>query len=57
MARKTDKMNTSSQVLLNLSDLIFELNYFDSKVDKFHGIKVNLPKGYEPKIKIEVKKL
>ena len=57
MARKTDKMATSSQVLLNLSDLIFELNYFDSKVDKFHGIKVNLPKGYEPKIKIEVKKL
>lgn len=57
MARKTDKMSTSSQVLLNLSDLIFELNYFDSKVDKFHGIKVNLPKGYEPKIKIEIKKL
>lgn len=57
MTRKTDKMSTSSQLLLNLSDLIFELNYFDEKVDKFHGIKVNLPKGYEPKIKIEIKKL
>jgi hypothetical protein len=50
-------MFTSSQVMLNLSDLIFELNYFGDKVDKFHGVKTNLPKGYEPKIKIEVKKI
>lgn len=57
MTRKTEKMFTSSQVMLNLSDLIFELNYFTDKVDKFHGVKTNLPKGYEPKIKIEIKKI
>lgn len=57
MSRKTNKMFTSSQLMLNLSDLIFELNYFSDKVEKYHGIKNNLPKGYTPKIKIEVKKI
>ena len=57
MSRKTDKMFTSSQLLLNLSDLVLELNYYSDKVEKFHGVKNNLPKGYEPKIKIEVKKV
>lgn len=57
MTRKTDKMFTSSQVLFNLTDLIFELNYFEDKVQKFNGIKNNLPKNYEPQIKINIKKL
>lgn len=57
MTRKTDKMLTSSQLLLNLTDMIFELNYFNDRVEKFHGIKVNLPDDYDPVIQIKVNKL
>lgn len=57
MKRDTKKMSTSSQLVLNLTDKIFQLSYFENKVESFEGIKVNLPKGYTPKIKIEVKKI
>ena len=50
-------MSTSSQLVLNLTDKIFQLHYFENKVESFEGIKVNLPEGYTPKIKIEVKKV
>jgi hypothetical protein len=57
MRRDTDVMFTSSQTLLNLTDKIFHLEYFNDKVESFEGVKVNLPNGYSPKIKIEIKKL
>jgi hypothetical protein len=57
MNRKTKTMSTSSQVLLNVTDMIFEVNYFEDKVEEFKGIINKLPKGYEPTIKIEIKKL
>lgn len=57
MKRDTKKMSTSSQLVLNLTDKIFQLSYFENKVESFEGIKVNLPDGYTPKIKIEVKKI
>ncbi len=57
MNRKTKTMSTSSQVLLNITDMIFEVNYFEDKVEEFKGIVNKLPKGYEPTIKIEIKKL
>lgn len=57
MKRDTKKMSTSSQLVLNLTDKIFQLTYFENKVDEFFGIKTELPEGYSPKIKIEVKKV
>jgi hypothetical protein len=57
MKRDTKKMSTSSQLVLNLTDKIFQLTYFENKVDQFFGIKTELPEGYTPKIKIEVKKV
>lgn len=57
MRRKTDKLSTSSQLLLNLTDKIFELHYFKDKVQQFNGINNKLPIGYVPKIKVVVKKL
>jgi hypothetical protein len=33
------------------------LHYLKDKVEKFEGIKQDLPNGYEPKIKIEIKEV
>ena len=52
MRRDTKKMFTSSQVLLDLTNKVFTLNYFKDKVESFNGIKTKLPKGYQPKIKV-----
>jgi hypothetical protein len=57
MRRDTKEMWTSSQTVLNLTDRIIQINYFDSKVEEFAGIRTELPEGYTPKIKIEVVKL
>jgi hypothetical protein len=57
MNRKTKNMLTSSQVLLNLTDMIFEVHYFEDRVEEFKGIVNKLPLNYEPKIKIEIKKI
>lgn len=57
MRRDTKKMFTSSQTLMNLTDRIFHLEYFEDKVESFEGIKRKLPNGYTPKIKIEIKKI
>jgi hypothetical protein len=56
MTRKTNKMFTSSQIMLNLSDLVFRLDYFEDKVKKFHGIETQLPSDYSPKIRIDINK-
>jgi hypothetical protein len=57
MARDTDKMKTTSQMLLNLTKKIFILNYFGDRVDGYKGIKSDLPSDYKPKIQIIVKKI
>jgi len=57
MRRDTEEMWTSSQTVLNLTDRIVQINYFDSKVEEFAGIRTELPEGYTPKIKIEIVKL
>ena len=57
MKRDTDKMSTSSQTVMNLTDRILEITYFKDKVKEFKGIKTELPKGYIPKIKIEIKEI
>ena len=57
MRRQTDEMWTSSQTVMNLTDRILQINYFESKVEAFEGVRVELPDGYTPKIKIEVVKL
>jgi hypothetical protein len=57
MKRDTEDMSTSSQTVMNLTDRILEVTYFKDKVNEFKGIKTNLPKGYIPKIKIEIKEI
>jgi hypothetical protein len=57
MLRDTDKMFTSSQLLMDLTKKVFKLTYRENNVDEFVGIKRILPKGYEPKIKIIVTKV
>jgi len=57
MRRQGDEMFTSSQTIMNLTDRILTIEYFEDKVESFNGVRNELPKGYEPKIKIEVKKL
>jgi len=54
MRRDTEKMVTSSQLMLNLKERTLQLDYFKSKVEKFHGVRTILPNDYEPKIKIVV---
>jgi hypothetical protein len=56
MRRQTDSMFTSSQTVMNLTDKILEITYFDSQVSEFKGIKTDLPNGYVPKIKIQIVK-
>lgn len=57
MRRDTEKMSTSSQLMLNLTDREMTLHYFKSKVEKFNGIVNRLPEGHTPKIKINIKEL
>jgi hypothetical protein len=57
MKRDTEEMSTSSQTVMNLTDRILEVTYFTDKVNEFKGIKTNLPNGYVPKIKIEIKEI
>lgn len=57
MRRDTDKLFTSSQILLDLTNKTFKLTYIEHNVDEFLGIKRELPNGYTPKIKIIVSKV
>lgn len=57
MKRDTEEMSTSSQTVMNLTDRILEVTYFKDKVKEFKGIKADLPDGYVPKIKIEIKEI
>jgi hypothetical protein len=57
MRRQGEEMFTSSQTIMNLTDKVLIIEYFEDKVESFNGVRNELPKGYEPKIKIEVKKL
>jgi hypothetical protein len=57
MRRKSGEMFTSSQTIMNLTDKIFRVEYFADKVESFEGINRKFPKGYTPKIKIEVNKI
>lgn len=57
MTRDTDKMFTSSQLLLDLSNMVFKLTYRENNVEEFVGVRRSFPEGYEPKIKIVVTKI
>ena len=57
MMRDTNKMITSSQLLLDLTNKVLKLTYRENKIEFFEGIKRKLPDGYTPKIKIVVTKL
>ena len=57
MSRDTDKMKTTSQMELNLTQKIFILNYWGDRTEGFKGIRQELPSDYMPKIKIEIKDL
>lgn len=57
MARDTEKMETSSQTVMNLTDKILMVEYYPDRVEKFIGIVNKLPEGYTPTIKIVVKKI
>jgi len=57
MRRDTEKMSTSSQLMLNLTDKELTLHYFKSKVEEFHGVVNRLPEGHTPKIKINIKEV
>ena len=57
MMRDTDKMFTSSQLLLDLTNKVLKLTYRENQIESFDGIKRELPNGYTPKIKIIVTKL
>lgn len=55
--RDTNKMSTSSQLLLNLTDRVLELDYLADKTDAMQGITSSLPTGYNPKISISIRKI
>ena len=57
MRKDTPKMWTSSQTIMNLTETILEVNYYDHKVKSFNGIINKLPKGHTPKKKIIINKL
>lgn len=57
MSRDTEKMKTTSQMQLNLTQRIFTLNYFGNRIEGFKGVRVELPSDYIPKIKIRIKDL
>ena len=54
MSRDTDKMKTTSQIQLNLTQKKFVLAYWGDRVESFRGIKSELPSDYMPKIDIKV---
>jgi len=54
MWRNTNKMFSSSQICLNLTDGVLKVVLRESKIQNYLGIKNKLPKNYTPKIKIEV---
>ena len=55
MSRDTDKMKTTSQMQLNLTQKIFTLHYFGDRVEGFKGVRSELPSDYMPKIHIRIK--
>jgi hypothetical protein len=57
MSRDAEKMKTTSQMQLNLTQKIFTLNYFGDRVSGFKGVRDELPSDYIPKIKIRIKDL
>jgi hypothetical protein len=57
MRRQSDEMFTSSQTVMNLTDKVLEITYFEDRISEFKGIKTDLPRDYNPKIKIEIKKV
>lgn len=57
MRRQSKDMFTSSQTIMNLTDRILEIEYFADKIESFEGVRNELPKDYQPKIKIQVRKL
>ena len=57
MRRNTKSMFTSSQTIMNLTDRILQIEWFEDKVEEFKGINNKLPKGYKPKIKILIDKI
>jgi hypothetical protein len=57
MSRDTDKMKTTSQMELNLTQKIFVLNYWGDRVESFKGITSDLPSDYKPKIQIHIKEI
>lgn len=56
MLRDTDKMFTSSQLLLDLTNKVLKLSYREDNIEEFVGVKKQLPEGYTPKIRIIVTK-
>jgi hypothetical protein len=57
MKRNTASMFTSSQTVMNLTDRIFQIEWFSDKVKEFKGVNNQLPTGYKPKIKILINKV
>jgi hypothetical protein len=57
MRRATQSMFTSSQTIMNLTDKVFEVEWFASKVKEFKGINNQLPKDYKSKIRIIIDKI
>lgn len=57
MRRDTPDMSTTSQIVLNLTKRILELNYIDGKVNEFDEVQNKLPENHDPKIKVKVKKV
>lgn len=55
--RDTKKMSTSSQLLLNLTDRVVELDYLTDKTDAMNGIITMLPPDYRAKISISLRKI
>jgi len=48
-------METTSQIMYNLDDLIFTLKW-DVDFSTFKGVSERFPKGYKPKIKVNIEK-
>lgn len=54
MWRNTNKMFSSSQICLNLTNKVLKVILREEKIESYLGINNKLPKGYTPRIKIEV---
>jgi len=58
MCRDTDKMKTSSQILLMPNERQVEIVLIDRNIEEFLGVTNKLPKNYgEPKIKLKITKV